>query len=355
MSKPFSLSQDREDRRAMDAEDRLERQREYNKRQKSFAKIVGENLASYALLLIIALLIGFIWTDVGLFTSFGRFIGDAVVTVILYILADICASHIGEKGGKLDDDYIKDHKEYLDLREVVRKKGIALMDAFCDWQIDVEYEYYLRKRCKELKIDYKEFMSEYYGKTLEEIQQMFPIETVRNKDVRGRVFGTIRNAKTSSKAAKVFALNQIKQIELTPDILMTDGKVRNLRGGVPMPGEEYIEKHTTSPGHIVLTALFAIVAAVPTFSLIKNVSVGMVIYTLFKITLMLYRMYQGYSRGAKGFNSVEPKHLQAKIKYLYLYLEFLDKKIYLELADRYDIVGISAEQTVTAVEELETN
>ena len=352
---PFNLRDNRDERREFEAREKRERQKEYNKQQKHFAKIVGENLASYALLLILALLIGFIWTDMGLFTSFRSFIGDAVVTVILYILADICASHIGEKGGKLDEDYIKDHEEYLDLRETVRKRGITLLDAFCDWQTDVEYEYYLRTRCKELKIDYKEYMSEYYGKTLEEIQAMLPMESVRDRDARGKVFGTLRNAKATGKAAKVFALNQIKQIELTPDILMTDGKVRSLRGGVPMPGEEYIEKHTTSPGHIIMTALFAIVAAIPTFSLIQDVSVGMVIYTIFKITLMLYRMYQGYSRGAKGFNSVEPKHLQAKIKYLYLYIEFLDKKIYLELADRYDIVGISAEPSTVATAESEAN
>ena len=78
-------------------------------------------------------------------------------------------------------------------------------------------------------------------------------------------------------------------------------------------------------------------------------------FYIFKITLMLYRMYQGYSRGAKGFNSVEPKHLQAKIKYLYLYLEFLDKKIYLELADKYNIVGISAEPSTVATAESEAN
>ena len=63
----------------------------------------------------------------------------------------------------------------------------------------------------------------------------------------------------------------------------------------------------------------------------------MVIYTIFKIALMAYRMYRGYSRGAKGYNTVEPKHLQDKIKYLYLYLEFLDKRIYETLGDKYNV------------------
>lgn len=338
---PFKLGQNKEERAAIEAEDKLERQKEYNRRQKNFAKVIGENFATYALLMILALLVGFIWSDIGIFTSWRSFIGDAVVTVVLYILADIiCASYIGGKGGKLDDGYISSHNEYLDVRGRVRAAGMLLMDIFCDWQIDVELEFYLRKRCKELKIDYKEYIELYRDKSLEELQEMFPMErSGKDNRLKERVFGGIRNAKTSSKAAKIFALNQIKPIELTPDILMTDGKVRNQRGDVGISGEEYIEKHTTGIGHIITTVIFAVVAVVPTFTLAANFSVGMVIYTIFKIALMLFRMYRGYSRGAKAFNTIEPKHLQAKTKFLYMYLEFLENKTYLKFGDKYGPIG----------------
>jgi hypothetical protein len=106
-----------------------------------------------------------------------------------------------------------------------------------------------------------------------------------------------------------------------------------------------VENHTIGKKHIFVTALFAVVAAVPVFTLVQEVTVGMIIYTIFKIALMLYRMYCGYSRGAKGYNTVDPKHLQNKIKYLYLYLEFLDKKIYKKLGDRYTIIGDDDDQT----------
>jgi hypothetical protein len=53
---------------------------------------------------------------------------------------------------------------------------------------------------------------------------------------------------------------------------------------------------------------------------------GRVIYTIFKVSMMLYRMYCGYMRGVKAFGTIEPIHLQAKIKYLYLYLEYLAKE-----------------------------
>ena len=311
------------------------RMKERNVNQKKFAKMVGENFATVSLLMVIVLMIGSIWTEATIFTSFITFIGDALVTIVLYILADICASYIGTQGGKLDDDYLKCHSEYLTLRDQVRQAGITMMDKFCDWQIDVEYEYYLRRKCKDLKIDYNEYMKNYHGKTLEELKVMFPLESTRENGFKKRIFGWGRNAKTSSRAAKIFALNQIHHIELTPDILLTDGMVKNRRGGVSMGGEEYVKNHTIGWKHILITAVFAIIAAIPVFNLIEDFSVAMIIYTIFKLCLLLFRMYVGYSRGAKGYNTVEPKHLQDKIKYLYMYLEFLNRKTYEELGDKY--------------------
>ena len=322
-------------------ERRMEKQKQHNERQKRFAKAIGENFATFGLLAVMVLMIGSIWTEFGIFTDWQKFLSEALTTVVLYILADFYASSIGTQGGKLDDDYIKNHKEYLELRETVRSAGIILMDMFCDWQIDVEYEYYMRRRCRELKIDYNEYMEKYHDKTLEELRVMFPLENVKEEKFWNKVFGTYRNAKTSSRAAKIFSLNQVKHIDLTPDILLTDGKVRNPRGGVSMGGEEYVEKHTVGVKHILVTAFFAIVAAIPVVNLIREFSVAMLIYTIFKIALMLYRMYAGYSRGAKGYNAIEPKHLQDKIKYLTLYLEFLEKKVYETLGDKYAVVCVN--------------
>ena len=320
-------------------ERREEKQKQHNDRQKMIAKTIGENFATFGLFAVMVLMIGSIWTEFGIFTDWQKFLSEAFITIVLYILADFYASSIGTIGGKLDDDYVKNHNEYLALRETVRKAGIVLMDMFCDWQIDVEYEYYIRRRCKELKLDYKEYMSTYHDKTLEELKGMFPLEEVKEKNFWGKVFGTWRNAKVSSKAAKIFALNQVKHIELTPEILMTDGRVRNTRGGVSMCGEEYVEKHTVGAKHIIVTAIFAIIAAIPVIELAQEFTLAMLIYTIFKIALMVYRMYVGYSRGAKGYNAIDPKHLQDKIKYLYLYLEFLDKRIYETLGDKYDVIG----------------
>lgn len=280
---------------------RADKKSEFNARQKSFAKIVGDNLASYVCVLIFVLLIGFIWTDIRINVFTTAFLSDSLVSAVMFILADICMAQVGARVGKLDGDYIKIHGEYLSLRKTVIDAGITLMDAFCDWQIDVEYEFYVRKQCKALKIGYEDYMEKYSEKDLGELKALLPV----------------------SKAAAVYALNQAKHIELTPDMLLTDGKVKNTRGGLGMSGEEYVEKHTTGRLHLLITAVFAVVAAVPAFTLTQDASVGRIIFTIFKLAVLSYRMFIGYSRGAKGFNSVEPRHLQAKMRYLHLYLEYI--------------------------------
>lgn len=341
----FNLGDDIEFREPTSEEARKERQKEHNARQKRFSKAVGENFATIGLFAIMVLMVGSIWTEVGLTTNWSRFLGEAATTIVLYILADIYSSTLGVQGGKLDDDYIKYHEEYLSLRDRVRKIGITMMDVFCLWQIDAEYESYVRRRCRELKIDYNEYMEKYHGKSLEELQRLFP-----KADGGKNISNAYKKAKASSMAAKLFALNQIKPIELTVDILMTDGRVRNKRGGVSKGGEEYVDENTTGKKNIIITVLWAIFAAIPVINLIREFSLGMLIYTIFKIALMLYRMYSGYSRGAKAYNSVEPKHLQDKIKYLYLYLEFLEKKIYKRLGDRYTVTWDDDDDQVSGQE-----
>lgn len=321
------------------------KQKQHNLRQKTLMKTIGENFAAYSLVAIAILMIGSIWSEVSVTSNWRKFIGDAIVTIVLYILADISASYIGTQGGKLDEDYIRTHDEYLSLRSKVLNVGVDLMNAFCDWQVDIEYEFYIRKKCKEFKIDYKDYVENYRGKTYEELQALFPHEVIKGEDLKNKFSKTISNVETSSRATKIFILNQIEHIDLTPDILLTDGRVRNKRGSVNMSGEEYVEEHTVGLNHIAITTIIAVVAAVPVFTLAQEVSVGAIIYTIFKIALLLFRMYSGYSRGAKAFNTVEPKHLQDKIKYLYLYIEFLEKKTYLKLKDNYGIIDIIGDQT----------
>ena len=106
------------------------RQKEFNHKQKSFVKLVGENLAAYACVLIVVLLIGFIWTDIGLSLDVTTFIIESIISVVLFIAAEFLTSKIGTNGGRLDELYVKNHTEYLELRKTVVSAGITLMDKF---------------------------------------------------------------------------------------------------------------------------------------------------------------------------------------------------------------------------------
>jgi hypothetical protein len=294
------------------------KQKEFNKKQKSLVKLVGENLASYALVLIVVLMIGFIWTDLGISLTWTSFLIDSLMSVVLFIVAESLTAKIGTSGGRLDDIYIMVHNEYVELRKTVFDAGITLMDKFCEWQIDVEYEFFLRKKCKEHKINYDKYVDTYSRMTLPDLQKELG----------------------KQDALIVAALNKTSRIELTPDMLLTDGKVRGERGGIPISGEEYVEKHTTGFGHIALAIITAILTAFPAFALTEDVSLGRVIYTVFKLAMLIYRMYNGYSRGAKAFNTIAPRNLRSKIRYLNLYLEFLRRN-----GEDYGTEGSKSEQT----------
>ena len=66
-----------------------------------------------------------------------------------------------------------------------------------------------------------------------------------------------------------------------------------------------------------------------------DVTMARVIYTVFKLTMLLFRMAKGYDRGAKAYNTIEVRQLKAKINYLKQYIKFVKDKIYLKLGDKY--------------------
>lgn len=316
--KPWELGDDSVFKEPSREKIKEHRQKEFNHKQKSFVKLVGENLAAYACVLIVVLLIGFIWTDIGLSLDVTTFIIESIISVVLFIAAEFLTSKIGTNGGRLDELYVKNHTEYLELRKTVVSAGITLMGKFCECQIEEEYDQYIRKKCKEYRLDYNDYINKYSKMSYKQLKKIFK--------KRG--------------AITILGLNKAPRIELTPDMLLTDGKVRGERGGIPISGEEYVERHTTGFWHILLAVVVAILTVLPAFSLTDDVTIGRVVYTGFKIAMLLYRMYTGYSRGAKAFNTIEPRHLQVKIKYFNLYLEFLKRN-----GEDYGTEGDKSEQT----------
>jgi hypothetical protein len=336
------------------AEKRAEKDGEYNARMKNTMRFIGENMATCAVVLATTLLVTSVFGDVGVNFLSAYTVMDFVLTFAVFLLVEYMASKSGARCGKTYDEYKSLHKLYLDMREDIYKRGIALMDIFCLWQIDVEYEYYLRRRCKKLKIDYKEYCEKYSKMSIEELSDMFThkgeakLKISARNPIRSGV-SAYRYAKVSETAKNIFYLRAIQHIELTPEILLTDGKPRRSRGGVGISGEEHLEKHTTGAGHIIATILMTFLAVAPTF-IAKGFSWTLLFAAAMKLVGVFMRYYRGYSSGASAFNTVEVKHLQDKIQYFHLYNEYLDKKIYLELKDKYGDLPYGTEKEAEAYE-----
>ena len=335
----FDLERNGAFREPSKAEMREERDREYNQKMKSTMRFIGENMATCTIVLATTLLVGSVFGDIGVNLFSEYMLMDFVLTFAVFLLVEYMASKSGARCGKTYDEYVTLHKLYLNMREEIYKRGIALMDMFCDWQVDVEYEYYIRRRCKKLKIDYKEYVDKYSKMSLEELSDMFthkgeekPKFSLRHP-IRTAI--AIHNyTKVSELAKDIVALKAIKPIELTPEILLTDGKPRRTRGGVGISGEEHLERKTTGAGHIVVTIFMTLLTVLPVF-VAKGWSWTLIFAAAMKLVGVFMRYYRGYSSGAQAFNTVEVKHIQDKVQYFHLYNEFLNKRLYIDLEGRY--------------------
>ena len=334
----FDLEKKGEFREPSKAEMREEKDQEYNRKMKNTMRYIGENMATCTIVLATTVLVGSVFGDIGFNLMSHFLLMDFILTFSTYLLVEYMASKSGVRCGKTYGEYIDLHRQYLTMREEIYKRGIALMDMFCDWQVDVEYEYYIRRRCKKLKIDYKKYVEEYSKMSLEELAEMFAPKEKPKFSFKHPIRSGIaiwRAAKTSDLAKNIFYLRSIQHIELTPEILLTDGKPRRTRGGVGISGEEHLERKTTGFGHIVATVVMTLLTILPMF-IAKGWSWTLIFAAAIKLVGVFMRYYRGYSKGAKAFNTVEVKHIQDKVQYLHLYNEFLTKKYYEKLKDKYE-------------------
>ena len=321
------------------AEIRVEKDREYNSRMKNTMRFIGENMATCTIVLAASLLIGSVFGDIGINAFSEYMFMDFVLTFTSYLIIEFMASKGGARCGKTYPEYINLHTIYLNMRESIYKRGVALLEIFCDWQVDVEYDHYMRRRCKKLKINYRDYEEKYSKMSLEELSDMFTHKG--EEKPKFSLKHPIRTAiaihnytKVSELAKDIVALKAVKPIELTPEILLTDGKPGNPRGGVSISGEAHLEQHTTGFWHIIATIPMILVTVLPYF-IQHGFTWELLFVAALKLVGVFMRYYRGFASGAKAFNTVEVKHLQDKIKYFHLYNEYLDKEIYLDLEDKY--------------------
>lgn len=301
-----------------------DRQKDYNISSKNLVQIIGSNITLFVCLLLPFLLIGFIWTDFGTPTLDLRLMSDGIVTLAMFVIGEILMIQIGATGGKLDDEYINARKEFDRLVKEAHNIGTMFMSVFCEWQIDNEIKQATATRLRYLRLTKEEW---------EKIKDM-PYKQLVQK------FGFKR-------AEKITELKHLEPVELNESILLFNNGDALSRGGVPLSGEEFIYKKTHSAGMYIKAVFAALVTISVAITLTSDISFSRVMYTAFKLILLLYRMAQGYDVGAKAYNTVEVKQLGAKNNYLQQYLKFVENKIYLKLGNKYGDIDYLIEEEAT--------
>lgn len=281
---------------------RASSKQDFNARQKSIARMIGENMASIGCVMVVILFVGYIWTDMKIDVFSERMLCDAAVSLVSFILVEDLMSRNGINCGKLYDEYIRTYNAYVKLRERVISAGVTLLEKFCDDTADAEYDAYLTRKCKSLHLTRAEY---------EEMSRLTKKELKRYP---------------KWKRVAVGVLNQVKPIELTPDVLLTDGTgEKNEHRGISIGAQEYVKRSTRGWFNLTLTAVTCAFSASIAFFANAGASWGLVMYTLLKLALLCWRMFKGFSAGSRAFSTFEVKHLQDKMTYMHLYLEYLSK------------------------------
>ena len=299
-------------------------QNNYNLTSKTFVHILGTNMALFICILLPIFLIGFIWTDFGA-PSFGiRYISDGIVTVALFVIGEMMMMRVGADGGKLDSEYIDARNGFNAILSEVHKIGTMFMAVFCEWQIDVELSTAVATRLRTLRLTQKDW------------------ERIKNLP-----YSELEQLYGKKKAKKIAALNQLEPIDLNESILLYDNASGLTRGGVPLSGEEYLKKKTHSIEMLLSCIFTGLLTVSIAITLTSDISFARVMYTIFKLIVLVYRMAVGYGIGAKAYNSVETRQLQVKSNYLRNYIKFVEDKTYLKVGDKYGDISCFVEDTPT--------
>ncbi len=273
-------------------------QKRYNATSKGFAYLIGKNLTLFICMLVPFLLIGFVWTDFGPVEIGPKLLSDGALTVTLFVIGEIMMTRLGSDGGKLDPEYVAAKTEYEALVVKASECGTFRMSEFCDLQIEQEMTQAIHSRLRAVRIT---------PAAWEELKEVSYAELSQR-------FG-------KRKARKLVEIRSLKPIELNEAILLYDGD-RSMRGGVPMSAEDFLKSKTHFVKTLIACAFTGLLTVTVVVTLTQDITLARVLYTLFKLVMLLFRMTKGYDRGARAYNTVEVKQYRAKSNYLRQYLAF---------------------------------
>ena len=301
-------------------------QKSYNVTSKNILKILGTNITLFVCILLPILLIGFIWTDFGAPEIGLKYISDGIVTVAMFVIGEMMMMRVGADGGKLDTEYTDARGAFIELVDKVNGIGTMFMAIFCEWQIDLEMDHAVAARLRAMRFtraDWAELKDLPYG----ELEMRFG----------------------KKKAKKIIAIRELEPIELNESILLYDGEDL-ARGGTPISGEGYMRKKSHSVS-MLLSCIFAGLLTVSVaITLTSDFSFARVMYTVFKLVVLLFRMATGYNTGARAYNTIEVRRLQVVCNYLRQYVRFVTDKTYLKLGDKYGDISCYIIDEVQTIE-----
>lgn len=291
-------------------------QNNYNSTTKTVARLLSTNMILFVCLLLPVFLIGTVWTDFGAPEFSIKFVSEGIVTVGLFIVGESLMMRVGADGGKLDPEYTTARDELAALIDKANGVGTMLMGIFCEWQVDLELKQATEVRLRRLKMTSEE---------LESAKKM-PRKQIIKK------YGKL-------KAMRMFEYYNLEPIELNESVLMYDDAFDKSRGGVPLGGDSFLKKKMLSWQMMISCAFTGLVTVSVVMTLTADANFSRVMYTVFKLIILLFRMVLGYNTGAKAYNTVEARQLKAKSHYLREYLRFVEDKTYLKIGDKYGDVA----------------
>lgn len=300
-----------------------ERERAFNDDMKRLTRTISKNLHIIVCVFVLILPILMIWVEMGKPVFSTHMLSDALLRVFMFIVAEHCMLKVGASAGKQDEEHQQHRTAFLELQAQTFKAGTLLLEPFCEWQIDKEFLQAKKTACRRLGIKYEEYEERY--------------RHMSKRELRRRL--------GAGKGLAVFAINKMKPIELTPELLISDGVDKYARGGVSKSGEAFMHGQMYGKLHLGFAVFAAVCTILPNFQNVDQITWASVVTAFVNIIAVVWRMGTGYANGVRAYNVVEVKHLQSKIKYLQIYREYLQKKIYLRFGDKYgDITELLAHE-----------
>ncbi len=269
-------------------------------RIREFMKSLARNMMCYICFVSPIIVIGVVWFDMTPALAW-RTVYGGIPLIVVFVMTERAMMDIGRDAGKVDKEMLEARGYYRELRAKAITAGTSRMKEFVLLEIDEELVTAKQAACKKLKLDYDVYIAECADKSKKELKKKFG----------SRV-----------RAAQVYAVNLIRPIVLTVDMIMSEAPTNRGRGGIGKTADEFLDEKKGIRGtawavlSVFLVTGFAI-------GPVRMFSWQIVAYTVWALMILFYRMARGYKNGVMAYASVQVRNYEDRTRYLEKYLEWM--------------------------------